>query len=148
MADALKFRVAGQFRDIPLPAYVSEAMDKHIAIHGTTADGYLFQGRRHKLVIRRTYQEDFGGSAEKAGLPPEFIPHALRHCYASAALASGIPITQVSRWLGQKHRGHPSDLRSPRPCLHGPSPDRIRRVLGSPTPVNRGSARKPVLNPC
>jgi hypothetical protein len=43
----LKFRVAGQFRDIPLPAYVSEAMDKHIAIHGTTADGYLFQGRRH-----------------------------------------------------------------------------------------------------
>ncbi len=24
-------------------------------------------------MIRRTYQEDFGRSAEKAGLPPEFI---------------------------------------------------------------------------
>jgi len=53
-------------------------------------------------VIRRTYQEDFGRSAARAGLPPEFIPHALRHCYASIALARGIPITEVSRWLGHK----------------------------------------------
>jgi site-specific recombinase XerC len=57
----------------------------HVARHGTTPDGYLFQGRKHKLVIRRTYQEDFGRSAEKAGLPPEFIPHSLRHCHASIA---------------------------------------------------------------
>ena len=34
-------------------------------------------------------------------LPPEFIPHSLRHCYASS-LARGIPITEVSRWLGHK----------------------------------------------
>jgi integrase len=79
-----------------------ESIDKHIASHGTTSDGYLFQGREHKLVIRRTYQEDFGRSAEKAGLPPEFIPHSLRHCYVSVALARGIPITEVSRWLGHK----------------------------------------------
>jgi hypothetical protein len=70
----LKFRVAGQFRDIPLPAYVAEAIDKHIASHGTTPDGYLFQGRKRKLVIRRTYQEDFDRSAARAGLPPEFTP--------------------------------------------------------------------------
>jgi hypothetical protein len=37
----LKFRVAGQFRDVPLPAYISEAMDKHIASHGITPDGYF-----------------------------------------------------------------------------------------------------------
>ena len=97
-----KFRVAGQFRDVPLPAYVTEAIDKHIASHGTTTDGYLFQGRKHKLVIRRTYQEDFNRAAARAGLPPEFIPHSLRHCYASVALARGIPITEVSRWLGHK----------------------------------------------
>ena len=30
------------------------------------------------------------------------IPHTLRHCYASSALANGIPITEVSRWLGYK----------------------------------------------
>lgn len=38
----------------------------------------------------------------KADLPPEFIPHSLRHCFASAALARVIPITEVSRWLGHR----------------------------------------------
>ena len=98
----LKFRPAGEFRDIPLPRYVSEAIDKHVAGHGTTPDGYLFQGRKYKLVVRRSYQEDFQRAAAKAGLPPEFIPHSLRHLYASTALAEGIPITEVSRWLGHK----------------------------------------------
>ena len=98
----LKFRQEGEFRDIPLPHYVSEAIDKHIAEHGTTSDGYLFQGRKYKLVVRRSYQEDFQRAAAKAGLPPEFIPHSLRHLYASTALAEGIPITEVSHWLGHK----------------------------------------------
>jgi integrase len=98
----LKFRQAGEFRDIPLPQYVGEAIDKHVADHGTTSDGYLFQGRKYKLVVRRTYQEDFHRAAAWAGLPPEFIPHSLRHFYASTALAEGIPITDVSRWLGHK----------------------------------------------
>jgi len=35
----LKFRQAGEFRDIPLPQYVSEAIDKHMAEHGTTPTG-------------------------------------------------------------------------------------------------------------
>lgn len=65
-------------------------------------------------------------SAAKAGLPPQFVPHSLRHHFASAALARGIPITEVSRWLGHRsidttHRiyGHivPSSL------------DRARAVL-------------------
>jgi hypothetical protein len=51
----LKFRQAGEFRDILLPMYVNEAIDKHVAGHGTTPDGYLFQGRKHKLVVRRSY---------------------------------------------------------------------------------------------
>jgi integrase len=98
----LKFRREGEFRDIPLPQYVSEAIDKHIAGHGTTPDGYLFQGRKYKLVVRRSYQEDFQRAAARAGLPSEFIPHSLRHLYATTALAEGIPITEVSRWLGHK----------------------------------------------
>jgi len=98
----LKFRPVGEFRDIPLPEYVSEAIDKHVAGHGTTPDGYLFQGRKYKFVVRRSYQEDFQRAAAKAGMPPEFIPYSLRHLYASTALAEGIPITEVSRWLGHK----------------------------------------------
>jgi integrase len=53
-------------------------------------------------VVRRSYQEDFTRAARKAGLPPGFIPHSLRHCFVSTALASGIPITEVSRWLGHR----------------------------------------------
>jgi integrase len=98
----LKFRREEEFRDIPLPHYVNDAIDKHVAEHGTTPDGYLFQGRKHKLVIRRSYQQDFRRAVGRAGLPPEFIPHSLRHLYASTALAEGIPITEVSRWLGHK----------------------------------------------
>jgi site-specific recombinase XerC len=64
---------------------VSEAIDKHVAEYGTTPDGYLFQGRKYKLVVRRSYQKDFQRAAEKAGLPPGFIPHSLRHLYASTA---------------------------------------------------------------
>lgn len=98
----LKFRLAGEFRDVPLPEYVSERIGKHVAEHGTTPDGYLFQGRKYKLVIRRSYQEDFQRATAEAGLPPQFIPHSLRHLYASTALAEGIPITELSRWLGHK----------------------------------------------
>jgi Phage integrase family len=68
----------------------------------TTPDGYLFQGRKYKLVVRRSYQQDFQRSAARAGLPSDFIPHSLRHLHASTALAEGIPITEVSRWLGHK----------------------------------------------
>ena len=52
----LKFGREGQFRDIPLPHYVGEALDKHVAGHGATPDGYLFEGRKYKLVVRRSYQ--------------------------------------------------------------------------------------------
>ena len=43
-----------------------------------------------------------GRAAAKAGLPPQFVPHSLRHHFASAALARGIPIIDVSRWLGHR----------------------------------------------
>jgi integrase len=98
----LKFRAAGDYRDTPLPQYVSDAIDKHLADYGTTADGYLFRGRRQKLAVRRTYQDDFARAARKAGLPPQFIPHSLRHYFASTALARGVPITDVSQWLGHR----------------------------------------------
>ena len=41
-------------------------------------------------------------AGRRTSLPPEFIPHSLRHLYASTSLAEGIPITEVSRWLGHK----------------------------------------------
>ena len=142
----LKFRRAGEFRDVPLPEYVSEAIDKHVATHGTTSDGYLFQGRKYKLVVRRSYQEDFQRSAARAGLPPEFIPHSLRHFYASTALAEGIPITEVSRWLGHKSIEVTHQI-------YGhlvPSFDRARTALDHAYQKSQKQRRprKTVLNPC
>jgi hypothetical protein len=55
-------------------------LDKHVAGHGTTSDGYLFRGRLHKHVTRRTYQTHFDQAVERAGRLQEFIPHALPEC--------------------------------------------------------------------
>lgn len=41
-------------------------------------------------------------TAKKAGLPADFTMHGLRHAYASMQLSQGIPITDLSRWLGHK----------------------------------------------
>ncbi len=37
-----------------------------------------------------------------AGLPADTTFHDLRHGFASTALAEGVPISEVSRWLGHK----------------------------------------------
>jgi integrase len=76
--------------------------------------------------VRRTYQDDFARAARKAGLPPQFIPHSLRHYFASTALARGIPITDVSQWPG--HRSIEVTYRIYRHLLPSAS-DRARAAL-------------------
>jgi hypothetical protein len=56
-------RQAGEFRDIPLPRYVVKAIDKHLASHGTTDDGYLFRGR----TVEAGHA---GGRAHRAAVRP------------------------------------------------------------------------------
>lgn len=71
----------------------------------------------------------------------------MRHYYASTALAQGIPITEVSRWLGHKsievtHQiyGH----------LVPSSWGRARTALDEAYQESQGAAATPksVLNPC
>jgi site-specific recombinase XerC len=120
----LKFRKSGEFRDIPLPEYVSEAVDKHVAEHGTTPDGYLFQGRKYKLVVRRSYQEDFQRAAARVGLPPEFIPHSLRHFYASTSWPRASRLLRCPAGLATRASKSPtrSTATSSRPPLTAPVP--------------------------
>jgi integrase len=98
----LKHRKPGEFRDVPLPQYVAERIESHITAHGTSRDGYLFRGRNQALPSQATIREQFMRAAADAGLPPEFTPHDLRHTAASIWLSRGVPITDVSRWLGHR----------------------------------------------
>nr|WP_246268715.1 site-specific integrase [Nonomuraea typhae] len=100
----LKHREEGDYRDMPLPPFVAEAIATHIDDHGTT-DGYLFTGRVEGFVKYESYRTAFVAAVKKAGLPEDFTPHGLRHAYASMQLAQGIPITDVSRWLGHQDMG-------------------------------------------
>jgi integrase len=63
----LKFRQEGEFRDIPLPHYVSEAIDKHIAEHSTTSDGYLFQGGSTSLSSAAAIRKIFSAPPPRPG---------------------------------------------------------------------------------
>jgi integrase len=98
----LKHRKPGEYRDVPLPDYVAKRIKDHVAAHGMTSSGHLFRGRRHELPSQNTVRESFTAGAKKAGLPPQFTPHDLRHVFASVALSNGIPVTDVSRWLGHR----------------------------------------------
>lgn len=93
----LKHRKPGEFRDVPLPNWVGEKIETHLAEHGTTDDGHLFA-----RMSAEAFRQSFGRAAEKTGLPDGFTPHDLRHVWASVTLARGVPVTDVSRYLGHR----------------------------------------------
>jgi integrase len=90
----LKHRKAGEYRDIPVPAYLW-AMVKD------QPDGYLFM-KDSKLPVYNTYHRAFCIQRDKAGIPAGFTPHSLRHAFASALLSQGVPISEVAAWLGHR----------------------------------------------
>jgi len=98
---ALKHRKPGDSREMPAPAYLLEAVDRHVSEHGTR-DGYLLAGARVPLVQHRGYLKSFTRAAQLAGITEGFTPHSLRHVFASALLARGVPITDVAEWLGHR----------------------------------------------
>lgn len=86
----LKHRRDGEHRDVPVPEFV---------LNAPYADD--FEG--FEPVWRRTYQRWFNAARDKAGLPANFTPHTLRHQFASATLAAGVPITDLAKWLGHQN---------------------------------------------
>ena len=84
----LKARKPGEFRDVPVPGYV------HQAVAGL-GSGRLFS------IPSRTFSGRFRTAADTAGLKG-FQARYLRHVFASVALSSGVPVTDVSRWLGHR----------------------------------------------
>ncbi|MGW7074615.1 tyrosine-type recombinase/integrase [Streptomyces sp. NPDC054866] len=109
----LKHRTAREYRDVPLPPFLSQEIDTHLSEWGTsTTAGYtvLFGPRdrgKGTMPTATTYAYHFRKAVGKAGLvQPDgtlrYTPHCLRHFFASTALGHGIPIHEVSRWLGHR----------------------------------------------
>jgi integrase len=98
----LKHRKPGEFRDAPLPGYLADKITAHVALYGIAPDGYLFPEFADGLKRQRAFRDAFTSGTETAGLPDTFTAHDLRHTFASVALHNGIPITEVSRWLGHR----------------------------------------------
>ncbi len=98
---ALKHRRPGESREMPAPTYLLEAVDRHVSEHGMR-DGYLLAGARVPFVQHRGYLKSFTRAARLAGITEGFTPHSLRHVFASALLARGVPITDVAEWLGHR----------------------------------------------
>lgn len=84
----LKHRRDGDYRDIPVPKYVADSRPGDFS--------------QFPAVDHRAYRAWFNRARDEAGLSRAFTPHALRHIFASACLAGGIPITDVSKWLGHR----------------------------------------------
>ena len=91
----LKKRKEGDFRDVPVPMWVWE-MVKDLP------DGPLMPGNGRRYECYGTVLGRFTTAARAAGIPKGFIPHSLRHAFASALLGKNTPIGDVSEWLGHK----------------------------------------------
>ncbi|MFJ6695765.1 tyrosine-type recombinase/integrase [Streptomyces sp. NPDC091272] len=109
----LKHRAEGEYRDIPTPAFLTEEIDAHLRDWGTTTVGdieVLFAPRERGKGIMptaNTYSYHFRKALKDAGITkpdgsPKYTPHGLRHFFTSTALAHGIPLHEVSRWLGHR----------------------------------------------
>lgn len=98
---ALKHHKPGESREMPAPSYLLDAVDRHVSEHGTR-DGYLLAGARVPFVQYRGYLKSFTRAAQLAGIAEGFTPHSLRHVFACALLARGVPINDVAEWLGHR----------------------------------------------
>lgn len=89
-------------RDVPMPDFVAEALAKHIATYDPS--DIVFRTALRDNLIRRDYfnAKIWKPAIKLAGLMPDTTFHDLRHTYASTALAAGVPISEVSKWLGHE----------------------------------------------
>src|SRR5688572_1051168 len=89
-------------REVPMPAFLGRALHEHIAKHDPI--DVLFRTTLRGNLIQRDYFHDrvWRPEIKAAGLLPDTTFHDLRHGFTSTALAEGVPISEVSRWLGHE----------------------------------------------
>lgn len=96
---------------MPLPAFLEQEIEAHLRSWGVTSVGgrdVLFArggAAAGTMPTATTYGADFRPAVRAAGFlgrdrASRYTPHTLRHFFASIALAHGVPLHEVSRWLG------------------------------------------------
>ena len=95
-------KTSASVRDVPMPGFLQDAIARHVSDLALT-DGVLCLTPKRTLLRRVYYNREIWKPAlAAAGLPADTTFHDLRHTFASTALAEGVPISEVSRWLGHK----------------------------------------------
>jgi integrase len=96
-------KTSASLRGVPMAAFLRDALLDHSKQLGLTGDDVLCRTPRRTLFRRDYYNREIWKPAlAAAGLLPDTTFHDLRHTFASTALVEGVPIFEVSRWLGHK----------------------------------------------
>jgi integrase len=96
-------KTSAPVRDVPMPLFVQEAIAEHAEMFKPGEHDVMCRTPR-KTLLRRDYcnREIWKPAIKAAGLMTDTTFHDLRHTFASTSLAEGVPISEVSRWLGRK----------------------------------------------
>jgi integrase len=96
-------KTTASLRDVPMPLFLLDAVTEHSARLKLGRSAVLCRTPRGTLLRRDYYnREVWKPAVATTGLPKDTTFHDLRHTFASTALAEGVPISEVSRWLGHK----------------------------------------------
>jgi integrase len=96
-------KTSASLRDVPMSPFLRDALLDHARQFSLDGDAVLCRTSRGTLFRRDYYNREIWKPAlAVAGLLPDTTFHDLRHTFASTALAQGVPISEVSRWLGHK----------------------------------------------
>jgi integrase len=102
---------------------LKNAIERHVDEFVLKGSAVLCRTPRQTLLRRDYYNREIWRPAlVAAGLLPDTTFHDLRHTSDSIAVAEGVPISEVSRWLGHKSITTTVDLYGhhvPRKCPGG-----------------------------
>jgi integrase len=93
-------KTRSSYRSIPLPGFVIEAINAHLAeVGGPGDDGLILHLPTGKPISRQRFNEAWRAARAKADAPTVRY-HDVRHTFASTLLSEGVSVKAVADWLG------------------------------------------------
>lgn len=122
-------------RTLPVPAFVSEALDRRLEERTAekrspyAANDFIFCDEHGNAIAFSTWARWFTAVVAKAGLPP-MRPHDLRHSTATLLLAEGVPERTVQAILGHRSGDMTRRYLKALPRMTRDAADRLDRAIG------------------